>query len=120
MNRIQLEDKLVILLGSGVVTKDAFHLSLNTFDFISKKLEKEVIENSDMFWTHMSLALTRVERGEYEDGPSNPIMIEVGETPYQKDIEDIITYINSQLDQDLPEGEQAYFYLHLHRVLEFN
>ncbi|MDI3409953.1 hypothetical protein QKW52_04015 [Bacillus sonorensis] len=35
-------------------------------------------------------------------------------------IEEVIDYIDSQAVQELPEGERAYFYLHLHRVIECN
>lgn len=120
VNSIQVKEKLTILLTSSVITQKAFHVTLNTFDYLSKKFKKEVIDNSEMFWTHMSMALTRMERGECEDGPSNTIMNEVNETPYKEDIEEIINHINSLVGQELPEGERVYFYLHLHRVIESN
>ncbi|MGG4324511.1 PRD domain-containing protein [Bacillus sonorensis] len=120
MNRRQVEENLEILTAGHAVTKNVVSATLNTFDFLAGKLKKQVIEDSDMFWTHMSMALARLERGECEDEPPNDIINEVYETPYQNMIEEVIDYIDSQAVQELPEGERAYFYLHLHRVIECN
>ncbi|WP_440097042.1 PRD domain-containing protein [Bacillus paralicheniformis] len=133
MNQIQLEEKLSILLTSRVITKNAFNTTLNTFVFLSKKLKKEVIKDSEMFWTHMAMALTRIERGESEESPAIAIINEVYETPYKNAIEEVIDCIHyknaieevidcihSLAGLELPEGERVYFYLHLHKVIESN
>ncbi|MFC8150457.1 PRD domain-containing protein [Bacillus paralicheniformis] len=120
MNQIQLEERLSILLSSRVITRNAFNTTLNTFVFLSKKLKKEVIKDSETFWTHMAMALTRIEKGESEESPANAIINEVYETPYKNAIEEVIDFIHSLAGLELPEGERVYFYLHLHKVIESN
>jgi transcriptional antiterminator len=120
VNQIQLEEKLSILLTSRVITKNAFNTTLNTFVFLSEKLKKEVIKDSEMFWTHMAMALTRIKEGESEEVPANAIINEMYETPYKSAIEEVIDFIHSLAGLELPEGELVYFYLHLHKVIESN
>ncbi|MEK6456136.1 PRD domain-containing protein [Caldifermentibacillus hisashii] len=120
MNKNEVKDKLSILYSGNVISKNALNVTLKTYDYLSNYLNKGVINDSEMFWTHMSMALTRIERGEDEDGPSNDIVNEVEKTPYKKDIEEIIDFINSEISGKLPSGELLYFYLHLHRVFETN
>lgn len=115
-----MNKKLNILLENGVITEDAFNITNKTFDFISDQYEKESLEGSEMFWTHMCMALTRIERGETLEKPSEMIMQEINQTPFKTDIDKIITFVNAHLATGLPEEEVDFFYLHLHGLVEKN
>lgn len=44
MNSIQVKEKLTILLTSSVITQKAFHLTLNTFDYLSKNSKRRQLK----------------------------------------------------------------------------
>ncbi len=115
-----MNEKLNVLLENNVITHNAFSLTNQTFDLLSKKFKKESLDHSEMFWTHMCMALTRIERGEALEGPSEMIMQEINQTPYKEDIEEIISFVNVHFDLKLPKEEEDFFYLHLHGVIENN
>ncbi|CEI80899.1 PRD domain protein [Oceanobacillus oncorhynchi] len=120
MEKQEMKIKLNILLETETITNIAYDVSNKTFDYLSGKYKKQSLDGSDMFWTHLCMALTRIERGETLEGPSENIMKEINQTPYKDDIEEIISFVNAQLNQKLPKEERDFFYLHLHGVIENN
>lgn len=118
MKKSELCAKLSVLLENGIITNNAYVVTDKTIDYLLEKYKKKSLSDSEMFFTHMSMALTRMERGEYLEGPSEEIMKEINQTPYKEDIDEIISFVNSQLHQKLPKEEQDFFYLHLHWVVE--
>ncbi|WP_337018912.1 PRD domain-containing protein [Oceanobacillus massiliensis] len=120
MLKSEMDTKLSILLENGVITNNAYVVTNQTFDYLSEQYRKKSLDASEMFWTHMSMALTRIERGESLEGPSEEIMKEIKQTPYKEDIDEIIDFINTKLDQKLPKEEQDFFYIHLHGVVDNN
>lgn len=120
MDKKQVSEKLTILLSSNVISENSYAVTLKTFDFLSKKYNKKTLEDSDMFWTHMCMALTRIERGDSIEGPPENILGELNQTPYKAVIEEVINYVNSQITEELPQEESSYFFLHLHRVIDSN
>lgn len=120
MNKVEMNQKLDILKDNKIITDLAYDITNETFDLMSEKYKKTDLSDSDMFWTHMCMALTRIQRDESIEGPLEMIMVEIRQTPYKNEIEEIITFVNNQFHQEIPKEEQDYFYLHLHQVLDKN
>ncbi|MBU5268077.1 PRD domain-containing protein [Virgibacillus proomii] len=120
MERLEIQGKLNILLTNQVITQNASDITLSTYDFLTKKFNVKIIQDSEMFWTHLCMALTRIERGEEIEGPPEAILKEIDTMSHKETIEEIITYVDSQISKKLPSEEKNYFYLHLHRVIESN
>ncbi|MFD1414508.1 PRD domain-containing protein [Oceanobacillus jeddahense] len=120
MNKLEMNKKLTILLDGQIITKQAYDVTNQTYDYLAAKFNKEPIENSDMFWTHLCMALTRIENGEELEGPSQAIVDDIYQTPYKEEIKEVIEYVKHKFHHELPREEQDYFYLHLHGVMENN
>ncbi|GGP07612.1 MULTISPECIES: PRD domain-containing protein [Oceanobacillus] len=120
MNKLEMNKKLTILLNGQIITKQAYDVTNQTYDFLAAKLKKEPIENSEMFWVHLCIALTRIKKGEELEGPSREVVNDIYQTPYKEEIKEVIEYIKHQFHYELPKEEQDYFYLHLHGVIENN
>ncbi|MFU0789292.1 MAG: PRD domain-containing protein [Virgibacillus proomii] len=120
VERLEIQEKLNILLTNQVIIQNASDITLSTYDFLTKKFNVKIIQDSEMFWTHLCMALTRMERGEQIEGPPAAILKEIDTMPHKEAIDEIITYVNSQINKKLPNEERNYFYLHLHRVIESN
>jgi hypothetical protein len=120
LNKTEMNQKLDILKENRIITEMAYAITNSTFDLLSEKYRKQELIESDMFWTHMSMALTRIEKGEPVEGPPEIIVQEIRQTPYKHDIEAVILFVNAQFTQEIPLEEQDYFYMHLHRVIENN
>jgi hypothetical protein len=120
LKKNELNQKLDILKENKIITDSAYVITNDTFDLLSEKYGKEDLTDSDMFWTHMCMALTRIEQGESIEGPMEEIVREIRQTPYKSEIEEIITFVKSRFHHEIPKEEQDFFYLHLHQVLDKN
>ncbi|MCT1902030.1 PRD domain-containing protein [Oceanobacillus sojae] len=120
MNKVEMNKKLTILLDGQIITQQAYDVTNQTYDFLAAKFNKEPIENSEMFWIHLCMALARIEKGEELEGPSQAVVDDIYQTPYKEEIKEVIEFVKDQLHHELPKEEQDYFYLHLHGVIENN
>lgn len=120
MKKDELNQNLTILKENKIITDSAYAITKDTYDFLSEKYNKEDLTDSNMFWTHMCMALTRIEQGESIEGPMEEIVMEIRQTPYKVEIEEIITFVQTRFQHEIPKEEQDFFYLHLHQVLDKN
>lgn len=120
LNKSEMNIKLDILKENMVITEIAYEITNSTFDLLVDKYGKHELSDSDMFWTHMSMALTRIEKGEPVEGPPEAIVQEIRQSPHKNEIEEVILFINSKFGQEIPNEEQDYLFMHLHRVIDNN
>ncbi|GIN87365.1 hypothetical protein J6TS2_37510 [Heyndrickxia sporothermodurans] len=120
LNKTEMNIKLNLLKENKVISETAYSITNNTFDFLVDKYKQHELSDSDMFWTHMSMALTRIEKHEPVEGPPEVIVQEIRQSPYKNEIEEVILFVSSKLGQEIPKEEQDYFYMHLHRVIDNN
>ena len=115
-----MNDKLIVLKENQIISEKAYEITNLAFEFLSEKLKSKYLAESDMFWTHMSMALTRIENGEPVEGPSELIVNEIKKSPFRNEIEEIISFVDLKFGIAIPQEEKDFLYLHLHRVLENN
>lgn len=120
MDRAELNERLELLQSAGVITEVAADITTKAFENLASIINKKEILQSEMLFTHLSSALTRLEKGEKIDGPPEELLAEFKETGFTDDIEKEIDYIESHFGAILPVEEKNYLYLHYATVLQQN
>ncbi|WP_059173521.1 PRD domain-containing protein [Bacillus sp. FJAT-27445] len=107
-----LEERLAILTVSEVVTERSAKICLDAFSQLQRRLGAEKIENSEMLFTHLPTAITRIERGEEIKGPMPELMAEVKQSEWFDEAMEEIRYIETIHGKPLPPEEIDYLLLH--------
>ncbi|MDM5338589.1 PRD domain-containing protein [Fictibacillus enclensis] len=109
-----LLERLELLKSSDSITETAF-------DICRKTIQKFVSENEadqyTMLITHLAMALTRIEREQELLPPPTDIMMEVYQSPKMEEARGRVGWIEKLLNQNLPEEEKEFLYLHFVNVL---
>ncbi|WP_042224038.1 PRD domain-containing protein [Oceanobacillus manasiensis] len=120
MNREQLKDRLHILALGDVISKPACEVTIKAFDHLLTELKTEDLEQSEMLFTHLPSAITRIGEGETLEGPSSEIMKEVRNSNYYPTAENHIKNIEHIWGHTLPEEEKAFLSMHYTTIIEAN
>lgn len=120
MNLEQLKDRLQILVLGNVISKPACEVTVRAFDYLVTELKTEDLQQSEMLFTHLPSAITRIGEGETVEGPSSEIMKEVRNSDYYSTAENHIKNIEQIWGHTLPEEEKAFLSMHYTTIIKAN
>ncbi|GGE55320.1 hypothetical protein GCM10011391_37930 [Pullulanibacillus camelliae] len=120
MDKIELDERLALLQETEVITDKAVTVTVRTFERLARLLAKEDIVQGEMLFTHLSSAITRLERGEEIVGPSPEVLQQVKAAGYSDRTECEIAFIEQQYGNPLPDEEKNYLHLHYATVFQLN
>ncbi|RDU37008.1 PRD domain-containing protein [Neobacillus piezotolerans] len=116
MNIKDLKERLSILLDSEVITERSASICLEACKQLLKRLGAEHIEGSEMLFTHLPTAISRIERGEEIEGPMPELMGEVRQSQWFDEAMEEIRYVETIHGKPLPPEEIDYLLLHYTNV----
>lgn len=120
MNLQEYQVRLTILLEQEVITEKSSDVSLLAFKELLKVIEKTDIEQAEMLFTHLPMALTRISKGETLEGPADEIIADITNSPYFSIAESQVSWIEENWNQALPQEEKNFLYLHYSNVFNIN
>jgi len=120
MDLKDLKERLAILTASDVVTEKSEKICLDAFSQLQKRLGTELMESAEMLFTHLPIAITRIERGEEIEAPIPELMAEVKQSEWFNEAMEEITYIETNHGKPLPPEEVDYLLLHYTTVFSQN
>lgn len=120
MNVNELMERLTLLREGDVITAEAARVTREAFEHLVKLTGNAELAESEMLFTHLASALTRLERREVIAGPPAEILAEIMDNPYKMDAEKEIKFIEKRAGATLPEEEHQYLHLHYAMVLPQN
>src|SRR5699024_232370 len=120
MNLQAYNERLQLLLEQNVISTASYEVALQAFKQIIKTVNKTDIDQAEMLFTHLPMALTRIEAGEEVEKPEAEIMHEVEQSKNFGLAVEQITFIEDKWNRSLPQGEKEYLYMHYTTVLNSN
>lgn len=120
MNLTQLKERLQILAENNVISFRAKELTTQAFTHLQQKLNTVDIQNSEMLFTHLPTAITRIERGEEIGAPMPEILTEIKASKYYSEVVQQVNFIESLYGSNLPTEEMDYLMIHYTNVYQQN
>jgi hypothetical protein len=117
---IELNERLDILLTSAVITKNAADVAVKAFIHLQSTLQKNKVDNAEMLFTHLPMALSRIEKEEKVEAPHPDLLAEVKNSPYSDQAGREIDYVQSLWTGRLPQEELDYLLIHYATLLQIN
>lgn len=107
-----MKERLNILLENNVISKSAYDLTIAIFTeyFESKELSEEKL---NLFFTHLAMALGRLENGNPIDYLDENLYGEVKSSENFEEVKDFWEKISKEKNFELAESENGYIHLHL-------
>jgi len=118
MNAEELNERVKILAENDVISFRAADLAKQAFRQLQEKLQTEDIPNSEMLFTHLATAITRIERGEEIGAPMSGILEEIKTSKFYPDALHQIGRIEELHRDALPKEEWDYLLIHYTTVLQ--
>lgn len=111
----EFAERLDMLEEAGQVTPLARRLTEFVLAEIGKELKIDLTEdNAAQFVTHLTVALTRLNRGELAAAPSAVVDEEIRNHSHERDVmRRLMAECEKFLDREIPESEAAYMTVHL-------
>jgi transcriptional regulatory protein LevR len=75
-------------------------------------------DNGAMFVTHLAAPLNRIEKGETIEAIETSLLEEARETPYWRELPQLLEWLEQETGLKIPEQERGYLALHLAVMLE--
>lgn len=116
----ELNERLDILLTSAVITKKAAEVAANAFIHLQSTLKKDEINQAEMLFTHLPMALSRIEKEEKVEAPHPDLLTEVKNSPYSAQAGREIDYVQTLWTGRLPQEELDYLLMHYAALLQLN
>lgn len=120
MNLQEYKERLTILLNQEVISEKSSNVALMAFKELLKLLNKTKIEQGEMLFTHLPMALTRISKGETVEGPAKEIVDEIKHSPYFTMAKSQVESIEKYWCDPLPQEEKEYLYMHYSTVININ
>lgn len=120
MNLQDYKERLGILLKQEVITEKSCDVALQAFEELLKILNKTEIDQAEMLFTHLPMALTRISNGGNVEGPAKEIVNEIYHSPHFPIAESQVKGIEENWKDPIPQGEKDYLYMHYSTVLNIN
>lgn len=120
MDLKECTERLDILLNQKVISPTSYEITLLLFKFLQTDLGKEDLAEAEMLFTHLPMALTRIENGEDIQGPPQEILREVRESEYFKKVEGHLGQLEQTWGKKLPQEETEFLYIHYINVFNSN
>ncbi|WP_159462093.1 PRD domain-containing protein [Salirhabdus sp. Marseille-P4669] len=112
--------RLGILLEQQVISNEAHDVALQAFQQLTEIVKKTDIEQAEMLFTHLPMALSRIDSGEEVEQPAAEIMREIEESSHFTKVKEQVQLIEEKWSSPLPQGEKEYLYMHYTNVLNTN
>jgi hypothetical protein len=116
----ELKQRLDILLTSDVITAKAADVALEAFIHLQSSLKKNNLDQAEMLFTHLPMALSRIEKNETVEAPHPDMLTEVNNSPHAPQASIEITYVQTVWKQSLPQEELDYLLIHYATLLHIN
>lgn len=116
----ELEERLQVLLDGDAITETSHQVTIQVFEELKKRLNCQDIVQAEMLFTHLPMALTRIDEGESVEGPNDDIMEEIRLSPYFEVAEELVAYIEQLWKKELPKEEQDFLYMHFSTIINMN
>ncbi|CDQ40337.1 MULTISPECIES: PRD domain-containing protein [Virgibacillus] len=120
MNIHTLEDRLQILVLGDVISKQASYTTSAAFQYLVDKLKLHDLEQSEMLFTHLPSALTRIEKRETMEAPAPEIIEEIRRSTHYREAEKQVRYVEKEWGNELPQEEKEFLYMHYTNVISIN
>ncbi|SHH24884.1 PRD domain-containing protein [Virgibacillus chiguensis] len=120
MNVQDLKDRLNLLLEKCLIKQKEYDIATIAFERLLKMLNKHDIEQAEMLFTHLPMALSRIEKGEEVEKPAVELMKEVKNSNYFPLAKEHVFFIENKWGAPLPEGEKEFLYMHYTNVINLN
>ncbi|MDF1510040.1 PRD domain-containing protein [Robertmurraya sp. DFI.2.37] len=120
MNLEEYNVRLKILLEQNVISAKAHDLAFLAFKELLGELNREDIEQAEMLFTHLPMALERSTEGKVVEGPSPEIMKEIFQSEQFPIAKAQVEFIETNWGKPIPEEEKNYLYMHYTTVLNLN
>ncbi|MBR3119881.1 PRD domain-containing protein [Oceanobacillus profundus] len=120
MNLQAYKERLQLLLEQKVISNTAHEVALQAFTQIMGVVNKTDIDQAEMLFTHLPMALTRIDAGEEVEEPAGEIMREVEQSEHFGLAKEQVAMIEDKWSQPLPQGEKKFLYMHYVTVLNTN
>src|SRR5699024_6690533 len=102
------------------ITTDSHQIAIQAFEELQDKLDQQEIAQAEMLFTHLPMALTRIEEGEDVEGPNQDIMDEIKQSEHFHLTEDIVDYVEKLWNNALPQEEKYFLYMHITNIININ
>lgn len=106
-----IELKLKILLDNNVISQNVYEKSLSVLSYLAQKSVDE--QKLDVFMTHLSMALARMEKDETMNILDDAIYAEVTQSDNYEQAVELTKTIEKHIDCQFPQEEIRYIHLHL-------
>ncbi|WP_226643156.1 PRD domain-containing protein [Mesobacillus subterraneus] len=116
MNSTNLKERLSILAENDVISFRSAELATKAFEQLQRVLQREEINSSEMLFTHLPTAITRIERGEEIGAPMPEILNEIKTSKFYPEVVQQVKYIESLHGYKLPQEEWDYLLIHYTNV----
>lgn len=116
----ELKERLKLLIDGEAIIERAYQIAIQAFKQLQVQLNKKDIEQADMLFTHLPMALTRIEQGENVEGPNSQVMREVRTSEHFPLAEELVTYIEKIWKNELPQEEKDFLYMHFTNIINLN
>src|SRR5699024_6737457 len=116
----ELEERLQVLLDGDAITETSHQVTIQVFEELKKRLNRQDIVQAEMLFIHLPMALTRIDEGECVDGPNDDIMKEIRLSPHSEVSEELFAYIEQLWKKELPKEEQDFLYMHFSTIINMN
>jgi transcriptional regulatory protein LevR len=109
-----LQKRLQILHSAGSITNQAEAICQKTIQkFVNEKNENKYT----MLITHLAMAITRLEKEQELYPPPEDIMSEVYSSPFIKEAQQRVDWLEQEMDCRLPQEEKEFLLMHFVTVL---
>ncbi|MCE7791731.1 PRD domain-containing protein [Salipaludibacillus sp. CUR1] len=114
MKKEELTTRLKLLEESGTVNTEAVRVTVKAFDRLVQTLDlsADEIEQSQMLFTHLPMALTRVDKKEKLKAPPQELFKEVQTSPFFSEAVAAVSEVEKDWGRPLPQEEKEYLQLH--------
>ncbi|ALX47824.1 PRD domain-containing protein [Lentibacillus amyloliquefaciens] len=116
----ELENRLNILLEQEVIDEHAYAVTIDAYKEVINLLNIERLEQGEMLFTHLPMALTRIGNGEEVEGPDSGMMQEVKNSSNYPKAKSLLGFVERNWVKSLPQEEKDFLKLHFTNVLNIN
>ncbi|HEY4553079.1 MAG TPA: PRD domain-containing protein [Bacillaceae bacterium] len=120
MNLEHLKERLSILKEGSAISARAAETTIMAFEHLAVQLNKEGITQSEMLFTHLPVALTRIEKGESVEAPHEGLLKEVEQAPEASMAKQFIRHVEGLWGGPLPKEETDFLLIHYTTILRLN
>lgn len=106
-----IELKLKILLENNVISQSVYEKSIVVLSHLTERVVDE--QKLDVFMTHLSMALARMEKDEVMTMLDDTIYAEVTQSDNYEQAVALTKELEQQIDCQFPQEEIRYIHLHL-------